>query len=166
MSSKADKAFKAFYKNLAQSSEDFATYYLAPTGISRIVKILKLLELHPNQAVCDIGCGDGCIASQAKRTTKNVKALDISNIRAKRAKSRGIDTICADAMSVQFKNSVFDKAICSEVIEHLVDPEPVLYEIHRILKRNGKVVLTVPFNEVLNNTLQDVPASVTHGVNL
>lgn len=159
MSNKVDRALKAFYENLAQSSEDFAAYYLNPIGISRLIKILKLLELHPNQAVCDIGCGDGCIASQAKRTTKKVKALDISNIRAKRAKSRGIDAICADAMSVPFKNSVFDKVICSEVIEHLVNPEPVLYEIRRILKRDGKVVLTVPLNEVLNNTLQDVPGS-------
>ena len=89
--SNKNRALKAFYENLAQSHKDFASYYLNPTGISRIVKILKLLELHPNQAVCDIGCGDGCIASQAKRTIKKVKALDISNIRAKRAKLRGID---------------------------------------------------------------------------
>jgi ubiquinone/menaquinone biosynthesis C-methylase UbiE len=159
MDSKVDKALKTFYENLAQSSEDFASYYYNPIGISRVIKILKLLALHPDQAVCDIGCGDGCIASQAKRITKKIKALDISSTRAKRAKLKGIDAICADAMSVPFKNGVFDRVICSEVIEHLSDPEPVLYEIRRILKRDGKVVVTVPLNEVLNNTLHDVPGN-------
>jgi ubiquinone/menaquinone biosynthesis C-methylase UbiE len=158
MTSKVGRALEAFYENLAQSSEDFASYYHNPIGISRAVKILKLLELDPSQAVCDIGCGDGCIASQAKRTTAKLKALDISHTRAKRAKARGIDAVCADAMSVPFKDSVFDRVICSEVVEHLGDPQPALREIHRILKRDGKVVLTVPLNEALNSTLQDVPA--------
>ena len=34
-----------------------------------------------------------------------------------------------------------------------------MYEIHRILKRDGKAVLTVPLDEVLSNTLRDVPDS-------
>jgi len=44
MSNKVYRALKAFYENLARSSEDFTNYYHNPIGISRIVSITSSLE--------------------------------------------------------------------------------------------------------------------------
>jgi ubiquinone/menaquinone biosynthesis C-methylase UbiE len=38
----------------------------------------------------------------------------------------------------------FDKIVCSEVLEHTVDPEQVLAEIRRLLHPDGRVVITLP----------------------
>lgn len=43
-----------------------------------------------------------------------------------------------------------DVVIISEVVEHLIDPIPALQEIDRILKKDGKVLVTVPYDTILS----------------
>ncbi len=43
-----------------------------------------------------------------------------------------------------FKNNEFDLIWCSEVIEHLINPTETISEFHRILKNNGKMIITTP----------------------
>lgn len=43
-----------------------------------------------------------------------------------------------------------DIAIISEVVEHLIDPIPALEEIQRVLKKDGKLLVTVPYDTVLS----------------
>jgi SAM-dependent methyltransferase len=42
------------------------------------------------------------------------------------------------------KNETYDVILCTEVLEHVKDPEKVLKEFHRILKKHGKLLLTCP----------------------
>ncbi len=41
----------------------------------------------------------------------------------------------------------FDAVICSEVIEHLENPRAIFRNIGAVLKRNGKLILTMPNQE-------------------
>lgn len=45
---------------------------------------------------------------------------------------------------VPFENSVFDKVIFTEVLEHLKCEKIALTEIRRVLKKRGKLILSVP----------------------
>lgn len=47
-----------------------------------------------------------------------------------------IDLIC-DAHNLPFKNNLFDGVIAQAVVEHLVNPEVAVNEIHRVLTRGG-----------------------------
>lgn len=51
----------------------------------------------------------------------------------------------ADAHWLPFGTGVFDGVICSEMLEHVPDPVHVLSEIRRVLKKNGTVLISVPF---------------------
>lgn len=53
--------------------------------------------------------------------------------------------IQADAAKIPFPNNTFDVIFCGELLEHIENPTNVLNEIHRILKPNGNVLITVPF---------------------
>lgn len=44
-----------------------------------------------------------------------------------------------------FKDASFDSAVCNQVLEHVFNPEIFLSEINRVLKLNGKLLITVPF---------------------
>ena len=53
--------------------------------------------------------------------------------------------IVADAKNIPVNDNFYDIAIAAELLEHVPDPKEVLKEIHRILKKNGIALITVPF---------------------
>tara|TARA_E500000178_G_scaffold338394_1_gene378707 strand:+ start:22 stop:663 length:642 start_codon:yes stop_codon:yes gene_type:complete len=53
--------------------------------------------------------------------------------------------IVGDISKTNFKNEQFDVVLLIEVIEYLNDPSKVFLEINRILKKNGQLIITVPF---------------------
>jgi len=55
-----------------------------------------------------------------------------------------IDYRC-DVVDVPVADGRFDLIWCSQVLEHVREPERALREFHRILKRGGEVWLTAPF---------------------
>tara|TARA_B100000686_G_scaffold160642_2_gene168302 strand:+ start:796 stop:1533 length:738 start_codon:yes stop_codon:yes gene_type:complete len=53
--------------------------------------------------------------------------------------------IQASAALLPFKPDIFDIIICAELLEHVLNPPEILTELHRIIKPNGKLFITVPF---------------------
>lgn len=49
----------------------------------------------------------------------------------------------------------FDVVICTEVLEHTLQPFNAMNEIHRILKKWGKLLLTTPYNFRIHGPLPD-----------
>ena len=126
-------------------------------GLSRKQLVLELLDPKPGQIICDIGCGDGDLSMGLVKKVKEVHGIDISPTRVERARQRGIKAVSGDAAKTNFGSDFFDGVICSEVIEHIVDPLALMKEINRILKKGGIAVLTVPFSQEIEKTLLDVP---------
>jgi len=50
-----------------------------------------------------------------------------------------------DGKSFPFPDQRFDGIICNQVLEHVFTPDLFLAEIHRVLKPDGKLLLSVPF---------------------
>ena len=53
--------------------------------------------------------------------------------------------ILADAYRLPFGEGAFDVVLCTEVLEHLHTPAAALAEMYRVLKPDGKLLLTTPF---------------------
>jgi SAM-dependent methyltransferase len=51
----------------------------------------------------------------------------------------------ADAARTPFASGAFDAVVCTELLEHVPDPQPVLAEIARVLRPGGIVLITAPF---------------------
>lgn len=49
-----------------------------------------------------------------------------------------------DAHFLGFKDSAFEKILCFEVLEHLESPIKALKEFKRVLKEDGRVLISVP----------------------
>ncbi len=52
--------------------------------------------------------------------------------------------LCGRCVPLPFKDYSFDSVICTELLEHLAQPELCLAEIKRVLKAGGYVYLTAP----------------------
>ena len=50
-----------------------------------------------------------------------------------------------DGRTLPFADASFDGVLCSQVLEHVFTPEPFISELLRVLRPNGRLLLTVPF---------------------
>jgi len=64
-------------------------------------------------------------------------------------KSTNPDYFCS-ADKIPVDNNRFDMIILAEVIEHLLNPEDVLKECNRVLKKGGKIIVSIPFLNALH----------------
>jgi len=53
--------------------------------------------------------------------------------------------IFASSEKIPVKDGAFDSIICNAVLEHVANPNQVLSEFYRVLKREGYLYLSVPF---------------------
>lgn len=65
-----------------------------------------------------------------------------------------IADLCQDNSNI-ISDNFFDVVICTEVLEHTLNPFEAVKEIKRILKPNGIVCVTVPFNFRIHGPLPD-----------
>jgi len=97
----------------------------------------------------DVGCGGGDLLKQIGMEQGVGIDLSLYNLNIAKRKP-GLILLQADAENLPFKDNVFDAVICSEVLEHLLNPDIAVGEISRILKKNGCCVISVPLDKLVN----------------
>ncbi|MBU0661996.1 MAG: methyltransferase domain-containing protein [Candidatus Diapherotrites archaeon] len=126
-------------------SERFNDFYRALCR-HRIKKILSMVDENSGTFL-DVGCGDGWIAENiAKETGMKPYGLELIESNVKKCKKAGVNARACDLNSARFpyKDNSFDFVLCSEVIEHVVNTEKLLGEIHRVLKPGKSAIITAP----------------------
>ncbi|MBM3251599.1 MAG: class I SAM-dependent methyltransferase [Candidatus Omnitrophica bacterium] len=114
----------------------------------RLRCILDFLSLEGDDTILDLGCGSGKLFEGVDAS--KVVGIDISDYLLKKAKSRIKYILKAEGESLPFKNESFNKIICSEVIEHLLNPGIVMKEAKRVLKKKGALIITIPNEKNIN----------------
>lgn len=99
---------------------------------------------HPG-LMLDVGCGTGAISKALKRFTK-VVSCDFSDesVKYSRIRNPDIEVVRGDAQSMSFKSNKFDSIVSTDLVEHVKDDNAAIKEFHRVLKKDGKLILTVP----------------------
>ncbi|MBI1932866.1 MAG: class I SAM-dependent methyltransferase [Ignavibacteriales bacterium] len=102
--------------------------------------------------ILDVGCGSAWVA--AKFSDKiNVTSLDLSLENVTKAKlsypNLKHTQIIADSLLLPFADNSFDVVVASEIIEHIYYPEEFVNELFRVVKQNGKLIITTPYKEKL-----------------
>ncbi|MEM2293773.1 MAG: class I SAM-dependent methyltransferase [Nitrososphaerota archaeon] len=90
----------------------------------------------------DIGCGfskESIIGKKYKANPRGDLNVDICKPEVKVP-----NFIRASALSLPFKEDIFDTIYMFHVIEHLEDPKRALNEIHKVLRKGGKLVVITP----------------------
>ena len=105
----------------------------AGAGIQRYKKYAK----HLNYTSQDFGKYEG--------------GEDFSGDKVKSWESKSCNII-SDITNIPIDNETFDFILCSEVIEHLIDPFEALKELNRVLKNKGKILITAPFRSLYHQS--------------
>jgi glycosyltransferase involved in cell wall biosynthesis/ubiquinone/menaquinone biosynthesis C-methylase UbiE len=92
----------------------------------------------------DIGCSAGFISDELasdKATTIGVD-IDVPGLDAARKRfGEHVDFLCASGDDLPLPDDSVDIVVFNHIYEHVVDPDAVLTEIHRILRPNGVAYL-------------------------
>lgn len=64
----------------------------------------------------------------------------------------------------KLRKQSFDIIVCTEVLEHTLNPFRAIEEIYRLLKPNGILILSVPFNFRIHGPLPDCWRFTEHGL--
>ena len=119
----------------------------------RVIKLINTARIIESDKVLEVGCGAGHILE--KIPIGHLYGIDISEIQIKRAKERlgnRVELVKSPGEKIPYNDKFFDKLLCSEVIEHVMDPKPLLAEMRRVLKDEGLLSLSIPNENLINFT--------------
>ena len=112
-------------------------FYFARKGL---YESMVVLARHIHGKTLDVGCGKKPYENLFNSNEYIGLEYDTpENRRLKRA------DFFYDGVSFPFENDEFDSVVCNQVLEHVFTPDQFVSEIHRVLKDQGALLLTVPF---------------------
>lgn len=111
----------------------------------------QLIKIPRDESIIDVGAGErrykkycthlkyisqdfGQYKGEGDRIGLQMGKWDISKV-----------DIISDITKIPVRNSSFDNVLCTEVLEHVSHPDLAIKEISRILRKDGKLILTAPF---------------------
>ncbi|MFH1537449.1 MAG: class I SAM-dependent methyltransferase [bacterium] len=94
--------------------------------------------------ILDIGCGTGHISVELVTRGFSVTGVDLMHAALRRASSKGLAAVAADAQALPFGDDCFDAVLALDVIEHLFNPYLLMSEVRRVMKDDGIFILQVP----------------------
>src|SRR5204862_4520054 len=101
-------------------------------------------------SVLDVGCGAALVGERLSDVDARYVGVEFGAPNLEYAAKKLVDADGplatalgrADAEALPFLDAVFDVVVMSEVIEHLLHPERAVWEVARVLRPGGVLVLT------------------------
>ncbi len=110
----------------------------------RHYEIVRIITKTKNSGrVLDLGCGEGHILEMLPSSYEKYGA-DISKTALKLVNHKNIHTKLCDLNKEFPFDMKFDFIICSEVLEHLINPSNVLENVKKHLTKDGLFLVTTP----------------------
>ncbi len=109
-----------------------------PAMYAQYQVVVPVIFQYAHGKLIDIGCGDMPFKKFILKKTTQYDTIDVER-RVPDVKFIG------DIQNMAVLNDQsYDTAVCLEVLEHVPDPFKAMSEIHRIVKKDGCLILSVP----------------------
>lgn len=166
-----NKCFKPVVHPFNLSNDGVQTYSMwqyekGEYTISFYLDYLTKEEMFCGKEVLDIGCGAGGKSLYyASCGAKKVTGIDIVakyeqeslELAKKLNLQEKFQFFVADASNLPFPSQSFDTIIMNDAMEHVAQPEEVLKEVMRVLRKGGRVFINFPpYNHPFGAHLSDV----------
>lgn len=123
--------------------------------------LLQTLDKSRNQAILDLGCGNGYLVNYLLQQGYNIYGTDASAEGITIAQRNNPDRFFLQDLStgklpVTLQHIQFDTIISTEVIEHLYDPAQFIQFCKDTLGNSGEIILSTPYHGYLKNLLLSI----------
>ncbi|MCD4705180.1 class I SAM-dependent methyltransferase, partial [bacterium] len=108
----------------------------------RVKTILNFFGDVRNKKVLDVGCGKGRFSKILINKGAYITGVDISDNLIREAKKiKGGKFSQCSITNLKFPDETFDFVFSVEVLEHIPDVKKAIYEMVRVLKKDGKIAI-------------------------
>jgi ubiquinone/menaquinone biosynthesis C-methylase UbiE len=128
---------KAYIKNILENKIEKEIYQISKKNVKNLKR----------KKILDMGCGLGGFLAVCRNNKTQAVGMEIDPHAIEVAKLRtGSDEniVLGDCEKAPLSDNSFDLAVSITVIEHVKNPSKYLKEAHRILKKNGKLIIFAP----------------------
>jgi len=128
------------------------------------MRLLKGILLHKDEIsgkVLDFGCGDK--PYEDIFSANEYIGIDISE--SGHDNTNKSADIYYDGSKIPFGDNSFDSIFSSEVFEHIFNIDDILEELNRVLKQDGKMLITLPFVWFEHEIPYDYARYTSFGIN-
>jgi len=137
-----------------------------PNMITRIQApvIIRMLNPSKKDFILDAGCGGGFFTYEVAKKCQKCIGVDLSINEELLDITRNLSSISflkADILNMPFKKGTFNKILLSSVLQMVKNDRILLKEIHRVLKKNGVFVLSVPTEYLYIKKLNQIRNKLT-----
>lgn len=141
--------------------EYLGVFHLGARIRNKILTGILEKEDHLDHKLLDAGCGVGLASIYLSSRFHEVCGVDIDRLKIKEAKilaeenrSKNVNFKRIDLLTDGFTKDKFDVIICFEVMEHVVSDRKLVYNLSKLLKNNGQLILSVPSKTLLSRIAQ------------
>jgi len=105
--------------------------------------LIEFLDVEKGDIILDVGAGRGVIANEVAKRCDEVFALEpdpkkVEYIKKKYPQVKAFD---GSAEAIQFPENYFTKIYAVSSFHHFKDKDNALFELYRVLKRNGVLLI-------------------------
>lgn len=105
----------------------------------------RIKKYKSNGAILDVGCGRGTFLEIMKRDGWEVTGTEFDqDVAATISERYSIPVLQGDLNDLHLPESSFDVILLTHVLEHVRSPLQTIRECHRLLKKNGLLVVSCP----------------------
>jgi len=152
------KFFKDNENNISKNLIGTENYWKrSPAGIVLLKELKYMFKKYTKGKTLDAGAGKLIYKHLIKKYAYSYESVDFKNTHP------DLDYV-ANVERLPFKNNTYNTIFCSQVLEHVPNPEKALREFYRILKKDGILILSVPHLAYLHNEPYDFYRYTNYGI--
>src|SRR5687767_1168675 len=117
----------------------------------RLETLRRFAAARPKDRILEVGVGGGHVLARFAGLQRT--GIDLSPTMLKRARRRlgdDVELLQGSADQLPFEDGSFDVVLCTEVLEHVVDPARVVRELMRVAAPGARVVVSIPNEAIID----------------
>jgi ubiquinone/menaquinone biosynthesis C-methylase UbiE len=128
--------------SVVYDSEDYAMLNRPIETERHARRIMRHLRPSDGQRLLEVGCGRGWLTQRMQERFPATYGVDVNPRSIVHAVTANLHVM--DAVALEFDDEQFDHVYSFHAIEHIVDADAALREMHRVLRPAGRVLLVYP----------------------